>query len=256
MTAASKPLIIANWKMNVSARQSVRLAKIALGAYDHHAMKSFSLVLCPSFENISAIATLAQNTGVDIGAQDCFWETRGAYTGEVSPRALKDAGCSYVVLGHSERRMYLGETDTIIARKVSAAVSIVGLTPVVCIGESRATRKVGNHLVFLRKQLSESLRHIPRTTRKRIVIAYEPLWAIGTGTPIVPADCARVYRLLTAHTHRLFPHARIQMLYGGSVTAENVASFIAQGVSDGALIGGASSKLNEFKKVLKQLLHP
>lgn len=255
MTTVLKPLIVANWKMNVSVRQSVRLTEVALGAYDHRAKRSFSLVLCPSFENISAIVPMAQKTGIDVGAQDCFWETGGAYTGEVSPRALKDAGCSYVLLGHSERRLYLGETDAMIARKVFAAISAAGLTPVVCIGESRATRNAGNYFVFLRKQLSESLRHVPRTTRKRIVIAYEPLWAIGTGTPIEPADCARVYRMLKAHTHRLLPHACTQILYGGSVTAENVASFIAQGVSDGALIGGASSKLNEFKKVLKQLLH-
>ncbi|MDO8571447.1 MAG: triose-phosphate isomerase [bacterium] len=255
-----KPFIIANWKMKLLPNEQVRLARqvLRMGSV---ATKSFSLAVSPTLESAALIAPIFKGTPIALCAQNCFWEDRGAYTGEVSPRAIKQLGCSYVLLGHSERRIHFGETSDMIAKKVHAVLRIPGLQPILCIGEPLTVRRAGNHFAFLKKQLSVALRLVSKTNRQRIIIAYEPIWAISTavqmlgtvGRPITPNDCMKVYTFLKKTLARMLPSSPLTVLYGGSVNADNVCSFVGAGISDGALIGGASVDPFELKKIFLAL---
>lgn len=255
-----KPLIIANWKMKLLPQEQERLAR-AFVAMAKNGQDTVSLVVCPSFESIGAVGRIFKGSPIALGAQDCFWEESGAYTGEVAPRALKKLGCSYVLIGHSERRVFLGETDEIVAKKVAAAYGIPGLQPILCIGESSAIRSSAAHLDFLKKQLTAGLRLVPRTKRVPVVVAYEPLWAISTaaqlvgtrGKPITADDCGEVYNFLKKILVRIRPASATAVLYGGSVDGGNALSFVRPGIADGALVGGASVHANEMKKIIHTL---
>lgn len=252
-----KPLIIANWKMKLLPAEQTRFARVLAGFGKGHT-RGCSLVVCPSFDSIASVAPILEGSSIAVGAQDCFWEERGAYTGEVSPRALRQLGVSYVLVGHSERRIHLGEGDEIIEKKYAAAHATKGVQPILCIGESARARASGSYRDVIKKQLAAGLRLVPKSTRARLIIAYEPLWAISTaaqligtkGKPITPHDCSEVYYFLKKILTRERPLSTAVILYGGSATSKNICVFVAPGVSDGALVGGASVERAEMKKII------
>lgn len=230
-------LLIANWKMN-PARESdaVRIAK---------ASDAKHVVICPPFPHLGAVRAAVSEAR--LGAQDVFWEDQGAYTGEVSPRQLVNAGVRWVIIGHSERRTLFGETDEIVHKKITAAMRVL-LKAVVCVGEPGDVRRHGHAEAkrFVARQLKGAL----RTLDFRVTIAYEPVWAIGTGTPDNPAETAE----MAAHIKEVIQGMagyEPKVLYGGSVNAKNAAGFFARAEIDGALVGGASVRPDEFKSVMR-----
>jgi triosephosphate isomerase len=244
--SAFPPLVAGNWKMNGLQAASAELAKIIAGALD---LRS-DLLVCPPATLIAGFAALAGGTPVAIGAQDCHAERYGAFTGDISAEMLKDAGASAVIVGHSERRMYHAETDAQVRAKALAARR-AGLTAIVCIGETRAERDAGRTLAVVGAQLDGSL---PDTTEGRdIVLAYEPVWAIGTGLTPTAQDIAEVHGFIAERLAARFgasgPGMRI--LYGGSVKADNAGTLLKLKNVGGALVGGASLKADEFLAIAR-----
>jgi len=210
------------------------------------------VVLCPVYTCLERVNLKLKGTGLKLGAQNLFWEEKGAYTGEVSAAMLQDAGCSHVIVGHSERRQILGETDVVINWKVKAALD-AGLIPILCVGETLQERE--NHLALERvqEQLNKALKDISLTGRQ-LVIAYEPVWAIGTGVNASPDDAQEMVAFIRASLARLYDRQTadsIQVLYGGSVKDENVAEFLAEEDVDGALVGGASLLVDSFARIVR-----
>ncbi len=246
-----KPFVAGNWKMNKTIaetrdlvfKMSVRLREI----------NSVEKVLCPPFMSLMAASALLEGSGIGLGAQNMHWEEKGAFTGETSPAMVKEL-CNYVILGHSERRAYFNETDGIVNRKLISAQAF-DLTPVVCVGEtldqyeSKRTREV------VSAQTSLSLRDVSPAYAPRIVVAYEPVWAIGTGKASNGEEANAVVKdVIRPALAELFGNETaqaIRVLYGGSVTASNAAEFFGQPDIDGALVGGASLKLDEFVAIAK-----
>ena len=234
---ASKKLIVANWKMNpASAREAGRIAR---------ASDARGVVVCPPFPFLSAVGALLRRAS--LGAQDAFWEPQGAFTGAVSALELKRLGVRYVIVGHSERRRVFGETDAIVAKKV-AAVAHAGSIPILCVGETKQEHVAGKTKRVVQRQLRVglSLYHKPYTPNP-IVIAYEPVWAIGTGVADKPAESARIAAFIRSQIRA----PRVRVLYGGSVNAENVRAFLECSEIGGALVGGASLKVEEFKAIVR-----
>lgn len=235
-------MIVANWKMYLSPKDSAELFKIA-------AHKN-GVVICPSFIVLNQLSILAKKSGVGLGAQDCFWENRGAYTGEVSPLDLKDLGCQYVIVGHSERRGYFKETDAIVGKKVQASLS-AGLIPILCVGENESERKNGKAGTRVVEQLEKALVELGKLkTGQGIIIAYEPIWAIGTGKACDPKAAVETHKLIKDKVDKLIGVKNIRVLYGGSVDDKNIASYLKNSEIDGALVGGASTKKDIFASLL------
>jgi len=236
------PLIVANWKMNTTLPEARELASAVVSAID--GVPAVEKVLCPPFISLGAVAEIARGTSVAVGAQNMYFEEKGAFTGEVSPLMLKDL-CRYVILGHSERRSLFRETDEGVARKVVVA-SAHGLSPIVCVGETAHERQSDRAHGVVASQVRQGL---ARTAfDPRIVVAYEPIWAIGSGLPataeIANEMCGLIRRELTA---KFGPDAEaIRILYGGSVTSKNIGDYTGRPHVDGALVGGASLKADEF----------
>ncbi len=241
-----KPFVAGNWKMNKTAAQTRTLVQELLPGLQ--AVTSVERVLCPPFMALSAAADLLQGSGLGLGAQNLHWEASGAYTGEVSPAMVKEL-CDYVILGHSERRAYFGETDESVNRKVKAALAI-GLTPIVCVGETLAENESGQTAAIISRQMLEGLKDLTPEQGAALVIAYEPVWAIGTGRaasgPIANAVLADIIRPALTQLFGADVAQGVRILYGGSVTAANAAEFFGQPDIDGALVGGASLKPAEF----------
>lgn len=216
--------------------------------------KKAEVVVCPPFVYISGFRF--QVSGFRIGAQDCFWEQKGAFTGEVSPKMLKDVGCRYVIVGHSERRRYFGETDEIVNKKIKSALG-AGLKPILCVGETREEKERGEMTNALRKQIGLGLRGVGRKAAKRIIIAYEPVWAIGTGNNCSLDHAASaglfIRKLLAGRYSRLAANS-IPILYGGSVNSQNAASYVKEAGLQGLLVGGASLDHRELTKVIKSVV--
>lgn len=246
-----KPFVAGNWKMNKSVEQARALIADLLPGLQ--AVGSVERVLCPPFIALGAAADLLKDSGVGLGAQNLHWEASGAYTGEVSPAMVKEL-CDYVIIGHSERRAYFGETDETVNRKVKAALAI-GLTPIVCVGETLAENEAGQTSAVISRQMLDGLKDLTPEQGAALVIAYEPVWAIGTGRAAsgpganaVLADCIRpaLKQLFNAEVA-----AGVRILYGGSVTAANAAEFFGQPDIDGALVGGASLKVADFTAIVQ-----
>lgn len=242
-------LIIANWKMRVDLAAGFKLAASVI-----HFMEDLKppvwVVLSPSFTEIEEVGKLIGDSGVCLGAQDMFWQQRGAFTGEVSPEMLKEIGVEFVILGHSERRA-LGETDEEINKKVKAAIK-EGLVPVICVGEKLEERKAGRQKAVVTRQLKAALRGVKSFSE--LVVAYEPVWAIGTGMPETPEEAVKMHlhiRKILKGLYKSRVEKDISVIYGGSVDAKNIEEFMAHGEIEGALVGGASTKAGEFKKILK-----
>lgn len=246
-----KPFVAGNWKMNKTVEQARVLVSEMLPGLQ--AVKTVERVLCPPFTSLMAIAAMLSGTDIGLGAQNMHWEAAGAFTGEIAPAMVKEF-CHYVILGHSERRTYFGETDETVNRKVRAAFAH-GLTPIVCIGETLAENEAGRTAEVVSRQIEQGLKDLTPEQASGLVIAYEPVWAIGTGRAASGEDANRVVAEVIRPTlAKMFGNTvaeTIRVLYGGSVTAANAAEFFSQPQIDGALVGGASLKAAEFVKIVE-----
>ena len=214
------------------------------------------VVVCPPFTALSSVGELLQGSWIGLGAQDMFWEPQGAFTGEISPVMLRDAGCRYVIIGHSERRAHFGETDQSVQRKLAAALAH-RLIPIVCIGETLIEREANQTFAVLTRQLEGGLKGVSAGDAARLVLAYEPVWAIGTGRNATPQQAQEAHdairQWLTArYGNQISESIRIQ--YGGSVTAANAAGLLQESDVDGALVGGASLKAEAFTAIVNAAL--
>ena len=210
------------------------------------------IVVAPPFTAISAAVESTRNTKISIAGQDVYWEKEGAFTGEVSPGMLQEAGCGYVIIGHSERRQLFGETDVMVAKKTKAALA-AGLTPIVCVGETLAEREAGHAERVCEAQLSNGPGALTAEEFSRILMAYEPVWAIGTGRTATPEIAAASHRYLRHSVAKRFSPelaAGLRILYGGSVKPENIQGLMAQEELDGALVGGASLDPKSFASIV------
>ncbi|MEW6192346.1 MAG: triose-phosphate isomerase [Bacillota bacterium] len=242
-------IIAANWKMNKTIPEAVAFAREIVQGVDFTGVE---VVLCPAFPALGPVAEAVSGSPVRVAAQDVFWEDQGAYTGEVSPVMLRDAGCRYVIIGHSERRQYFGETDETVNRKVKAVLRH-GLIPIVCVGERLAEREAGETFAVVERQVTAAFAGVEEAVAAGTVIAYEPVWAIGTGKNAAPEDAQAVNRFIRELVGRLYSPAtaaQIRIQYGGSVTPENAASLLGQPDIDGALVGGASLKVSLFAAII------
>jgi len=246
-----RPLLAGNWKMYKTAAEAGRLAReVRAGLKD--ALTSRDVVLGPPATALVAVAEAVAGSGIGVAAQNMHHEVEGAFTGEISPVMLKDAGCSHVILGHSERRQLFGETDEGVARKAQAAF-VHGLTPIVCVGETLAERESSRTMEVVERQTERALRGLTADQVAALVIAYEPVWAIGTGKVATPAQAQEVHafiRRLLDRSHGEPAAAALRILYGGSVKPDNIASLMAQADIDGALVGGASLKADSFLQIV------
>ncbi|MBF0493102.1 MAG: triose-phosphate isomerase [Deltaproteobacteria bacterium] len=246
-----KPLMVANWKMYNNVSDSIKLAtnlKNSLGDYP-----DVEVVLAPPFTSIYSVSIAMSETGIKVGAQNCFWGEEGPYTGEVSAPFLKDAGCEYVIIGHSERRIHFAETDESVNKKIHCVLN-ADLTPILCVGETAHERNEKKTTAVIEKQIRRGLQDVGMNDLQKFVVAYEPVWAIGSG------NRATVEQIAEAHEHIRFLLARmydaptannIRILYGGSVKSSNVREVMKVHHVDGALVGSASLDYEEFSKIIR-----
>ncbi len=250
MARARKPVIAGNWKMyktQQEARDFFAAFKPLVAGAGH-----CEIIVAPPFTAIAASVEGAAGSAIAISAQDVYWANEGAFTGEVSPRMLVEAGCGGVIIAHSERRQFFGETDESANRKVKAALA-AGLTPILCVGETLAQREAGDMQKVLDRQFRGSLAALTTPEFSRIIMAYEPVWAIGTGrtaTPEMAAEAHKFLRDLAAGSFSAEAGASLRILYGGSVKPENVKGLMAQADIDGALVGGASLDAKQFAAIV------
>lgn len=249
-----KSLVVANWKMNKTIEETEAFVKELLP--EVAGLKSVEMVICPPFTGLETLRRGLRGSQIKIGGQNVFWAEKGAYTGEISSSMLVNAGCTYVILGHSERRQILGETDTIINRKVQAAMDS-GLTPILCVGETLQERDNNLALEVVKEQLTKDLMGID-LEQPSLVIAYEPVWAIGTGINASRDDAQEMIGFIRSYMERLYSRETAQsvrILYGGSVNEENIADFFAEEDIDGALVGTASLQAASFARIAKAGAH-
>lgn len=244
-------LIFGNWKMNLSAVESVKLAE-AVRLFNVDA-KRLQTAVFPSFTALVGVSAVLGGSGVALGAQDCFWQESGAFTGEVSPTQLKEFGCTHVLVGHSERRQNLGETDAMVNRKVKAALA-AGLTPVMCVGETDDDRRNGQWSNVIAGQVARGLDGIAVAGAQAVIVAYEPIWAVGTGRACDPVAAREAHALIMNALIEAYAPAvarkNFRIIYGGSVDANNINAYLAMEGIDGALVGGASQKAAAFSALL------
>lgn len=242
-------LIVANWKMNKNVQKTKEFAEIV----GTEVLKSKNkIVICPPFTSLYVLKTYADIFGFEVGAQNCFWENSGAFTGEVSPSMLSDLGCKYVILGHSERRNYFDETNELINKKIAIAIEN-NLIPIVCVGESSSSRENGSAIDFVLSQLVDCFCGVIANQMKRIVIAYEPIWSIGTGKAMNPQQAQEMCSSIRKFILKKYDEktaSEVKILYGGSVTPENSKNFFEMQDIDGGLIGGASLDAEKFVDII------
>ncbi len=246
MNPKRKPIIAGNWKMNKSSAEARDLASklIPLVA----GVKDREIVLGPPFTALASVAETIKSSNIALSAQNMHWEDKGAFTGEISAEMLLDLRCKYVIIGHSERRQYFGETDETVNKKVKQALK-KGLLPIMCVGETLAEREAGKLNEIIGRQVKGGLKDIVSDDMKKVVIAYEPVWAIGTGKTATPEQANEVHALIRQTVKSLYSAdlaEGLRIQYGGSVTPENVSSLMAKPDIDGALVGGASLKPESF----------
>jgi triosephosphate isomerase len=258
---ARTPLIAGNWKLNLDHLEATHtVQKLAWLLRDaKHDFTEVEVAVLPPFTSIRSVQTLvdADQLPIRYGAQDVSQHSSGAYTGEISGDMLAKLGVAYVAVGHSERRQYHGEDDAIVNAKVKSAYA-AGIIPILCIGEGLDIRKAGNHVAYTLAQLDGALDGLPADQAATIVIAYEPVWAIGTGEVATPADAQEVCGAIRGRLAELYDAALadgVRILYGGSVKSGNIAAIMAEGDVDGALVGGASLDPEEFSKIVRYRSH-
>jgi triosephosphate isomerase len=246
-----KPFVAGNWKMNKTTHDAQGLVLELLP--DLMAMENIDRVLCPPFTSLWTVRDLLKGTGIGLGAQNLYWEISGAYTGEISPIMLAEV-CQYVIIGHSERRQYFHETDETVNRKIKAAL-IYGLTPIICIGESLTENRSGKTTEVITRQIRDGLVDLTPEQGLKLVIAYEPIWAIGTGLAATPKDANDIHRDVVRSALKDILGSEvaqsIRILYGGSVKPDNAMGFFSQSDIDGALVGGASLSKESFLSIAR-----
>lgn len=243
-----QPIVAGNWKMNMSIDESAALVR-AMRA-DLESLSGVERVICPPFTSLAPVHEVLKGTAVKLGAQNAFWETQGAFTGEVSPAMLAPI-CQYVILGHSERRQYFGETDDTVNRRIRAVLAH-GPSVIFCVGENLEENESGRTEEIVTRQVRGGLAGIPSI--EKIVVAYEPVWAIGTGKPATAAGAAEVVGLIRRTLRDLYGEAAaeaVRIQYGGSVNAANTREFMQEREIDGALVGGASLKAADFVQIVR-----
>jgi triosephosphate isomerase (TIM) len=244
-------IVVANWKMNKTITEAVeyarQLKKLSSG------LGTVEVVVAAPFTVLQPLQQVLQQTKISLAAQNIHWEDSGPYTGEVSPLQVRDAGCRHVILGHSERRQYFGEGYDQVNRKIHGAWRHQ-LHPIVCLGETKVERDANQTLTILAEQMEKGLAEIPADLLEHLVIAYEPVWAIGTGHPVAPKQASESHGFIRQKVKDLFgsaASASVRVLYGGSVTAENTLSLMAEPEVDGLLVGGASLEYAQFAEIVQ-----
>jgi len=245
-----RPLIAGNWKMNTVIHDGVdlvlKLRELVKG------VDGTDIVIAPPFTSIYHLKHLVADSPIKLAAQNIFWETSGAYTGEVSAAMVKDAGCRFVIIGHSERRQYFGETDETVNKKIFAALK-EGLKPIVCVGETLDEKEAGKTLERVTLQVKNALKGVGGGSMKEIAIAYEPIWAIGTGRVAEPREAEEVHSAVRELLYEMYEPGvvkEVRIIYGGSVKPDNIDELMAQPNIDGALVGGASLKAADFARII------
>ena len=246
-----KTIIGANWKMNMLRWEAEELARSFVESVPDLTAHT-DVVLAPPFTVLDIVRGIIDGTPVMLGAQNVFWEDRGAYTGEISPGMLKDAGCEWVIIGHSERRSVLGETDEMVRKKIGASLGC-GLKVVLCVGESLEERERGKTIKTVTGQVDIALADLELKDPNSLVIAYEPVWAIGTGKNATPDEAEYVQGTIREITGNIFGGAAesIRIVYGGSVTEENIKELLSEPNIDGALVGGSSLQIESLAKIVQ-----
>ncbi len=244
------PLIAGNWKMHKTGAQAVEAAQRLKALIQ--GCENVEVMIAPTFTSLYQVAQVIKDSAIGLGAQNLYWEKQGAFTGEISSEMLVDAGCSHVIIGHSERRQLFGETDATVNLKIRAALSD-RLTPVICIGESETERDAGDTLSVLDKQVRDGLKDFVSSDLTGIIVAYEPVWAIGTGKTATREQAQEAHQFIRSLLETLFgkPFAEtVRILYGGSVKPDNVKALMEMPDVDGALVGGASLDPETFSKLV------
>jgi triosephosphate isomerase len=245
------PLLAGNWKMHGTRSEAVALASAL--AKDVARVAGREVLVAPPYTALETVAGIVKGTDIRLGAQHLHWEARGAFTGEVSASMLREAGCTHVIIGHSERRQFFGETNETVNKRLFAALG-AGLTPIVCVGETLAERDADATVEVVERQITAGLANISSADLARSVVAYEPVWAIGTGKTATPAQAQAVHRTIRTQLATLTDEGtadRVRILYGGSVKPDNIDSLMAEADIDGALVGGASLVAEQFIRVVR-----
>ena len=249
-----KPFIAGNWKMFKTVPEAVDMVQKLHEASE--GLEGAQLVVIPPFTALNEVSRTLHGSPVQIGAQNMYWEDQGAFTGEVAAPMLKDVGCTYVVIGHSERRQYFGETNETVNKKINAALAH-GLVPIMCIGESLEERENGNTITKIQSQITEGLGGLDAEQIRQIIIAYEPIWAIGTGLTATPDQAQEVHAFIRsslAEKHGNDVASCAIILYGGSVKPDNTYSLLKEKDINGALVGGASLKAESFAEIAREAI--
>ena len=253
-TDMRRVIIAGNWKMNKNISESIDLANsIKRAVVD---VEEVEIVLCPPFTSLSDVNEIILETNVKLGAQDLYWEKEGAFTGEISAGMLKNVGCEYVLIGHSERRQFFGETNQTVNRKLKSALA-EGLKPIVCVGEKLDERKAGRAFDVVKDHVANSLAGISKNDMLKTVIAYEPVWAIGTGVNATKDEAQEVHKYIRGILKDLFGRetaSSVRIQYGGSVKPDNIKELMSQADVDGALVGGASLKAESFCAIINNCI--
>lgn len=246
-----RPIIAGNWKMNKTIKEAIELINgLKRELVD---IEEVEIVVTPPYTALSEAGDLLIDSSIKLGAQNIYWENKGAFTGEVSARMLKDVGCTYVIIGHSERRKYFFETDESVHKKIKAALENM-LTPIVCIGETLEEREKNLTMEIVKKQLKGAFGNLSEDEMKRLVIAYEPVWAIGTGRTATPQQAQEVHHCIRKWIEDNFSSSSakgLRILYGGSVKSSNARELMNEVDIDGALVGGASLDVGSFVEIVK-----
>ncbi len=249
-------IIIANWKMKLGIAETIKLAKKVKIKFQ--GLKNGVVVICPNFVALLEVNKVLKSSRIKLGAQDAFWEARGSYTGEISPGILIEAGCDYVIIGHSERRKFLMENYEMIHKEIKAVLGEEDLIPIVCIGENWDERKTDRRDFVLFDQLQQALSGIDIIDNQQIIIAYEPIWAVGSGTAIEPSEAEYAHKIIRLTLNDMFGmkivNNNFKIVYGGSISSGNVNKFVDLEGLDGLLVGGASLDADEFYKVAKAII--
>jgi len=249
-----KFIIAGNWKMYKTIGEAIELANGLKRELFELESEAIDIVLCPTFTALSEVSEVIANSNIKLGGQDLYWQEEGAFTGEISPVMLKDAGCQYVIIGHSERRQFFAESNESVNNKIKAALKH-GLTPIVCVGESLKEREAGATFKVLDDHIQNGLKGLSDEEALKLVIAYEPVWAIGTGktaTPEQAQEAHKYIRDLLAKMYNKDVALEVRIQYGGSVKPENTSELMQQPDVDGALVGGASLKVDSFSQIVKK----
>jgi triosephosphate isomerase len=248
---ARLPFIAGNWKMNKTVGEALDLVRELKTAIS--GVKEVEVAVAPPFTALDAVRKEIEGSSIRLAAQNLYWEEKGAFTGEISPPMLKEVGCQYVIIGHSERRQLFGESDETVNRRINAALA-KGLKVIFCIGETLKEREEGRTFSVIERQIEGGLKGLGGKETTNMVIAYEPVWAIGTGKTATPEQAEEVHRFIREKVEKLYSRQvseEIRIQYGGSVTPENIKGLMSQPDIDGALVGGASLKAESFSKIVR-----